>query len=124
MAPVDYILLAMDGLPRMLNSSGRSTNRWTLRKERIGWQSRIRAELAQQELGKLLWQTAKVKFTRFSSVRPDYDNLVGGFKGCLDALVLSSVILDDHYDNIGWPEYDWVKAPSKAGCFTIEVWKR
>lgn len=68
-------------------------------------------------------QKARVKFTRCSSVRPDYDNMVGSFKGCLDALVRAGVLTNDHWDNIGWPEYDWLRAPPGGGNVVVEVWE-
>jgi Holliday junction resolvase RusA-like endonuclease len=64
---------------------------------------------------------AKLRLTRFSTVRPDTDGLVSGFKAVIDGLVKAGVLFNDKYENIGFPEYLWDKAPPKAGRLQVVV---
>jgi hypothetical protein len=59
--------------------------------------------------------------TRGSSVQPDYDGLVSGFKHVIDGLVLAKVLINDDQETIGIPEYKWVKADPKEGFIRVTV---
>jgi Holliday junction resolvase RusA-like endonuclease len=64
---------------------------------------------------------ARVRFTRHSSIRPDFDNLAASFKAVQDGLIDAGVIANDTFAVIGNPEYSWEKASPKGGKITIEV---
>lgn len=116
-----YLIAELPGLPKMMNSQGLSTNRFVLASLRKRWRTAV-AKLVLQRKPRAPHKRARVRFTRFSSVCPDPDNLVAGFKPCLDGLVDGGILTNDKWDNVGMPEYTWVKAPQKAGKIRIEVW--
>ncbi len=67
---------------------------------------------------------AAVTFTRFSQRRPDYGNLVRGFKlveDCLHARSLGRrpIVQDDNHEVIGQPRYLW--EPTLPGRGYIEI---
>lgn len=64
---------------------------------------------------------ALVTLTRFSSVEPDFDNLVTSFKNTLDGLRVAGVIADDKRAVIGAPKYEWRKAAPKEGRVVVRV---
>lgn len=66
-------------------------------------------------------KTAKITLTRFSSVRPDSDNLRGSFKCIIDALTVCGVIEDDKFENVGEPVVLWEKASPGKGRILVEV---
>jgi Holliday junction resolvase RusA-like endonuclease len=63
---------------------------------------------------------ARGVFTRFSSVEPDDDGLVHGFKPIRDALTFYGVILDDKRKVLE-AEYRWEKASPGKGRIKVEV---
>lgn len=65
-------------------------------------------------------QRARVVFTRCSSVEPDYDGLVHGFKPIRDALVKWGVLEDDRPRNLEGV-YLWEKALRKQGKVRVEI---
>lgn len=68
-------------------------------------------------------QRAKLVLTRYSSASrpPDFDNLVGSFKNCLDGLKEAGILIDDNPLIIGQPEYKWEQTNPKKGHITIVV---
>lgn len=64
---------------------------------------------------------AQLTLTRASSVCPDFDGLVSGFKHVLDGLIEAGVIENDKIKNIGVPTYNWTKAPRGKGHITVLV---
>jgi Holliday junction resolvase RusA-like endonuclease len=64
---------------------------------------------------------AKLKLTRCSSKRPDYDGTVSSFKWVIDGLVRAGVLYDDNIDVIGEPEYKWESAGQHCGHIKIEI---
>ncbi len=64
---------------------------------------------------------AKLTLTRFSSIKPDFDNRVISFKPIIDGLVLAGVIEDDNEDVIGIPEYPHEKTSPRKGQIRIHV---
>jgi hypothetical protein len=116
-----YVLeLEIAGLPRMSNSSGRSTNRFVLKRERDLWKKLIWASVAGR-LPAAPLKRARLTLTRLSSSEPDFDGLVSGFKFVVDGLVLAGVLANDKASNIGQPQYRWEKAPPKGGRIRIRV---
>lgn len=64
---------------------------------------------------------ARMTCTRFSSQVPDYDGLVSSFKHVIDGLVVCGVLEDDSLENIGMPEFHWMRTKPKLGRIEIEV---
>lgn len=64
---------------------------------------------------------AKLVLTRFSSVAPDFDGLVSGFKHIIDGLVLAKVIRDDKVITVGQPKYNWEQVGPGQGKIRVEV---
>jgi len=65
--------------------------------------------------------SAVLCLTRVSSVRPDHDGLVGGFKPIIDGLVECGVLSNDTYEVIGTPKYEWEKGKRGAGKIKVKV---
>lgn len=122
MTPPDLVI-DIPGLPRMMNPSGVKSTHWTyVKRERDRWKRDV-ASICFAEWHRPPLRKARVRFTRFSLIRPDFDGLVSGFKSLQDALVLGRVIIDDGWEVIGNPEYHWEKAPKGMGRIRIEVWE-
>lgn len=66
-------------------------------------------------------EKASVELTRSSSVEPDFDGLVSGFKAILDGLVICGVIASDKVSCISQPKYFWEKSPKRQGKVRIKV---
>lgn len=66
-------------------------------------------------------RNAKLTLTRFSSNRPDFDNLTISFKSVVDGLKDAKVIHDDKDSVIIERVYQWEKAPPKKGKIRIQV---
>lgn len=108
------------GLPRMTNISGRKSHWRVLKKESDSWKVRVIGMCAPIKPPKPL-KKAKLTLIRYSSVCPDSDGLVSGFKHIIDGLVLAKVLVNDKFENIGMPTYLWEKAPQKGGRVRIIV---
>ena len=63
----------------------------------------------------------KLTLTRFSSVEPDFDGLVRGFKSVVDSLRHCGVMTDDKISNTGIWDCRWVKAPKNSGSIRVIV---
>jgi Holliday junction resolvase RusA-like endonuclease len=85
------------------------------------WRSKVANKCARLWMGKEKLTKAKVTFTRYSAVRPDFDNLAASFKAVQDGLIDGGVIENDTHAVIGNPAYEWVKASPRAGKITIKV---
>ena len=112
------VVVELDGLPAM--NTARNKHWRVKRKHDLLWQERVAAAL----VGKLPPEplaTAVVRVTRFSSVEPDYDNLVQSAKPLIDQFVRSGVLVDDKPSVIGAPIYDWVKVAPRKGRVRIEI---
>jgi len=69
-------------------------------------------------------QQVKLKYTRFSSSKMDWDNLVISFKAVQDGLVESGIMKDDKVKNIPEiPVYTQEKAKKGEGYIEIEIWE-
>jgi hypothetical protein len=66
-------------------------------------------------------ERAKLTFTRVSSMEPDFDGLVSGFKATIDGLVECGVLANDKQINIGQPVYLWERGKMGKGFIKIKV---
>jgi Holliday junction resolvase RusA-like endonuclease len=116
-----YVLeFTLHGLPARTNSAHTS---WRARHaEARKWKSMVVSAVILKR-AKPAWPLTKAKLTltRHSSIRPDADGLVSGFKHVVDGLIEAGVIIDDNMDVIGMPTYEWKKAPQRNGFITVRV---
>lgn len=98
----------------------------------MGWRSRsqhanevkriVHAELLRLRIiPEIPLLRARLKLTRCSAKRPDFDGTVSSFKWVIDGLVKAGVIINDDIDVIGEPEYKWEQTSPKCGHIKIEV---
>lgn len=115
------LYLRLEGLPQRINQSARK--HWAIQaKEARLWRGLVEGKVTLSMRPKYPLKKAKLKLTRHSSNRPDFDGLVSSCKHIIDGLIDANVIEDDNYDIIGMPEFAWVKAARGAGFIEIEVW--
>jgi hypothetical protein len=108
------------GLPRMTNPSGRA-NHWAIKAaEARKWHAFVFVAVASHRPVKPL-EHARLTLTRYSSVSPDSDGLVSGFKHVIDGLVKAGVLVNDKVSNIGMPTYKWEKSPPRKGAIRVLV---
>lgn len=112
--------LMIPGLPRMGNASGRSRGFWAIDKERKRVLAQVAALVGAQRPAKPL-ETATLVCTRASSVQPDADGLVAGFKWVIDGLVKCGVLANDKWKNIAMPEYRWERVKPGSGYLRVLV---
>lgn len=109
------------GLPRMTNASGRKSTHWrVLKKESDAWKLRVH-QVVKSSRPFVPLKRAKLILTRCSSVCPDSDGLVSGFKHVIDGLVIAGVLENDRYENIGFPTYLWRKVKPGEGKIIVVV---
>jgi Holliday junction resolvase RusA-like endonuclease len=116
---VSYLLeFELTGLPRTTNGShghwrakAAQTKQWKQKVFAKAWPLRPSEPL----------DCALITFTRFSSVEPDFDNLVISFKPIMDGLRQAKIIVDDKKKNVGRPEYLWEYAPKGKGKIKIKI---
>lgn len=107
----------------MTNASGRKSTHWrVLKKESDEWKRRV-ILIMKPCLPNAPLKRAKLTLTRCSSVSPDYDGLVSGFKHVIDGLVIAGVLENDKYENIGVPTYLYRKVPAGKGMIRVVVEK-
>src|SRR5690625_6542198 len=89
--------IIIDKLAPMLNGKdGLKRMHWAkYRKVRDAWTWLIRSKKPQKHSGRV-----KISFIRYSTARPDWDNLYASFKVIGDALQNAGVIRDDSMDDI------------------------
>lgn len=110
----------LTGLPKMANHGLRGTH-WAVKlAEARKWKKLV------AQICLALWRggpakKAKLTLTRFSSVAPDSDGLVSGFKHVIDGLVECGVLENDKVTNIGMPTYQWEKASRGHGKIQVIV---
>lgn len=109
------------GLPKMTNPSGAKSTHWRVVKaERDKWiKITMLSTLPKRPRAPL--QRAKLTLTRHSSVSPDADGLVSGFKAIVDGLVRGGILVNDKFENIGMPDYRWEKTAPKQGRVSVIV---
>lgn len=118
---MSYLLdIEIDGLPPMNSADG---FHWRKRKRlRDEWVNRVWVLTINKRPRQPL-ASARIQITRFSSVEPDFDNLVQGGKWLMDGLTDCGIIEDDKPSVIGQPRYLWQKASPKQGRVRVEVWE-
>jgi hypothetical protein len=102
-----------------MNASDR-LSRWLAIKERNTWREATILACKRNEPPEPL-QRARVWFTRYSTIEPDFTNLVQGFKHIEDGLVEAGIIVDDKPSIIGQPSCTWEKASPKHGKVRVRV---
>lgn len=112
---LDFELL---GLPPTTNGSH---GHW-----RVAAAERKRWRTASATIAKLRRPTKPLErirlvLTRFSSSKPDRDNLAISFKPIVDGLRDGGVIVDDTDEVIVSCAYQWIKSSPKQGKIRIEV---
>lgn len=115
-----YLEFTLPGLPKMTNSKRRVAHWAQLQQEANKWKATLMLYLVGKKPAEPLAK-AKLTLIRGSSVEPDYDGLVSGFKHVIDGLVQAGVILNDKRENIGVPDYQWTHAAPKAGFIKVIV---
>ena len=111
--------IKVKGLPK--NTNQQNNNNWRAAyAEKKKWKERVIAHCLGLEPQQPLMQ-ARVHCIRHSSRQGDFDGLVSSFKHCIDALVLSGIIIDDKPSVIGVPTYEWKRAPQKQGYIELIV---
>lgn len=116
------LVLELPGLPRMTNPSGAKSTHWRVVKaERDQWKGIVHSIAKAAGLPRAPCKTARLHLTRYSSVSPDPDGLVSGFKAIVDGLVEAGVLANDRFENIGMPTYDWQKVKPKQGRIRVVV---
>ncbi len=109
-------------LPKMTNPSGARSTHWRVVKaEKDSWKAMVQATLKRHTMPATPLSKAKLTLTRFSSVSPDPDGLVSGFKTIVDSLVIGGVLQNDKFTNIGMPDYRWEKVKPGAGKVRVIV---
>lgn len=122
MGVVSYSLeFKLDGLPKMTNPSGARSTHWrVIKKERDNWKSLV-VEAASGKKPPEPLKKARLTLIRHSSVSPDPDGLVSGFKAIIDGLVEAGVLENDRFENIGMPQYLWSKVQPRKGYIEVRV---
>ena len=122
--PVRYsLIMEIGGLPRMTNASGRPQH-WAIKaKEKTAWKNAIALLVPFVKRPPAPISRARLVLTRFSTVSPDSDGLVSGFKHVIDGLVDIRILKNDKVVNIGMPEYRWKKAKPNHGKIRIELYE-
>ena len=110
----------INDLPKMVNVIGRRHWRVKHREAKL-WKNLVHGHCRAIGIEDLGLKKAMLTFTRHSSVEPDADNLVSGFKHVQDGLVQAGVIVDDKPSIIGTPKYLWSFAPVERGKITIKI---
>lgn len=108
----------LPGLPKMTN---RMRSNWATRaRESRVWKAMVFTRICRNRPEKPLKQ-AKLTLTRHSSISPDSDGLVSGFKHIIDGLVEAKVLENDRFENIGMPDYKWARAGQRNGFLTVSI---
>ena len=116
-----YLEFTIDALPRMQNAPSRGSNTWhAIKREADLWKNLVYCAVVGRRPKEPL-EKAKLILTRFSSVEPDPDGLVSGFKRIVDGLVISGVLKNDSSKVIGFPDYRWRQVARGKGAIQVIV---
>lgn len=107
-------------LPKMTNRRGSSHWRG-IHAERKAVKLAVKMAIRKHKTPPRPLVKAHLTLTRYSSVAPDPDGLVSGFKAVIDSLVECGVIENDRFTNIGMPTFLWEKSPPKQGKISVVV---
>lgn len=114
---LDFTLSAM---PPLVNG-GYGKSHWAVQAgDRKRWRLAVKETVFFAKPSRPL-RKATLRFVRHSATRPDSDGLVTSFKSVRDGLMDAGIILDDKYEVIGMPQYDWAYAKNGTGHVTVEV---
>ncbi len=115
-----YVLeFVITALPKMTNR--RCSSHWRYKKMEADMWKVLVVGLVAARKPKVPLKQARLTLTRMSSVTPDPDGLVSGFKHVLDSLILAGIIENDRFTNIGMPNYQWAHAKPRAGGIQVRV---
>ena len=109
------VTIRITGLPKMAN--GGHGSKFAAAGRTKKWKGLVARELAGLAPSRP-WQKVHVTFIRRSSVEPDYDGLVHGFKALRDAVVKFGFVIDDR-NSCMESLYLWEKV--KAGQGHVEL---
>lgn len=117
---MNFIEFELPGLPKMSNQLLRG--HWRVKhahakkwKAAVAYAARLRFKQAEP------LDSAVLTLTRVSSVEPDTDGLISGFKHVIDGLVECGVLANDRPSNIGIPHYRWEKCAPGKGKIRVRV---
>lgn len=121
--PAPYSLrLRFPRLPRL--QSDTFGNKYARNRYRKEWHREVWAEvLAAGGKPSQPLDRAFIRCVRYSSAKPDEDNLYYSFKPLIDGLKQCGVIAEDNPDVVK-REVEWSRTPGKQGYVTIEVTSR
>lgn len=115
------LVFEIAGLPPMVNPSGGSRNFWVIDKERKLWMAAVIGLVSVKAPPEPL-ALVDICCTRHSSVVPDPDGIVHGFKAVIDALVKCRVLVNDKLTNfVKFPNYQWSPAKQGEGKISVSV---
>jgi Holliday junction resolvase RusA-like endonuclease len=112
------LIFELDGLPKTTNGAHGCWQ--AAAKERKKWRQAVCLVAYFRRPEKPL-EKVRVTCTRFSSSKPDYDNLAISFKSVIDGLVDGKIISDDKSAVIVERKYLHEKASPKKGKIRVEV---
>ncbi len=115
------IAFELPGLPRMTNNNSRK--HWSSQyREAKKWKMSVKTAIVFHRLQPAApFKKAKLTLIRCSSNCPDSDGLVSSFKHVVDGLVEAGVLVNDKFENIGMPDYQWEKCSPNKGKIRIVV---
>jgi Holliday junction resolvase RusA-like endonuclease len=100
----------------------RSEAHWSGRSlTRASWRQLVDKAINARGLPPHPLERARITCTRFSSKRPDYDNLVASFKSVIDGLVDCGVIEDDADSVLVERSYLWQHATNQESKIIVKV---
>ena len=108
------------GLPHMTNNNRRHWR--AVHKHAVKWKkATAQAVWLSGGIPEFPLERAMLTLTRVSSMEPDLDGLISGFKHVLDGLVECGVLANDKPSNIGIPDYRWEKGAPGKGMIKVRV---
>ncbi len=110
----------LKGLPKMANSLLRGKSWRAKHAHAKVWKRAVWAKAWHFKPAQPL-SSAVLSLTRMSSVEPDFDGLVSGFKPVIDGLVECGIILSDKMSCIGQPKYFWERVARGGGRIKVKV---
>lgn len=114
-----YLSFEIPGLPNRPNQVN-AKGYWSRYKESEAWHELVAMTVGRRK-PKAPLKKAKLILTRYSSVCPDPDGLVGSFKYVVDGLVKCGVLTGDKLTQIGMPDYRWEKVKPKQGKISAVI---
>lgn len=119
-----YLHFEIKDLPKMANvASGKSHWRYA-HQEATKWKDLVWGAVleAGNSRPRKPLPKAILHLVRYSSVEPDYDGLVRGFKSVVDGLVKCGVLINDKLSTTGPWICEWKKVKPKQGKIEVRVY--